>query len=179
MHVVPKHTRTTEATSGSECGEAWRATDPSEMPPTSTCDCISRPDVITETTCLPTLYLAFTTSVFHTGTRYDGLLCLDNPCRGRPVYFQSSTASSLVLTREHESTNATPTLPHKMSSPAPAAGLLGRQFKAMQKEPIPGISCGLVESNVFEWEVMLMISDDCKYYGGTSQPLHTALLHHF
>ena len=32
---------------------------------------------------------------------------------------------------------------------------------------IPGISCGLIESNVFEWEVMLMISDDCKYYGGT------------
>lgn len=32
---------------------------------------------------------------------------------------------------------------------------------------IPGISCGLVsDSNIFEWEVMLMISDDCKYYGG-------------
>lgn len=32
---------------------------------------------------------------------------------------------------------------------------------------LPGISCGLVADNVFEWEVMLMISDDCKYYGGT------------
>lgn len=32
---------------------------------------------------------------------------------------------------------------------------------------IPGISCGLIGNNVFEWEVMLMISDDCKYYGGT------------
>jgi ubiquitin-conjugating enzyme E2 G1 len=32
---------------------------------------------------------------------------------------------------------------------------------------IPGISCGLVkDSNIFEWEVMLMINDDCKYYGG-------------
>lgn len=31
---------------------------------------------------------------------------------------------------------------------------------------IPGISCGLVDSNVLEWEVMLMISEDCKYYGG-------------
>jgi len=32
---------------------------------------------------------------------------------------------------------------------------------------IPGISCGLVnDNNIFEWEVMLMISDDCKYYGG-------------
>lgn len=33
---------------------------------------------------------------------------------------------------------------------------------------IPGISCGLVDNNVFEWEVMLMISDECKFYGGTS-----------
>jgi ubiquitin-conjugating enzyme E2 G1 len=33
---------------------------------------------------------------------------------------------------------------------------------------LPGISCGLVNDNVFEWEVMLMISDDCKYYGGMS-----------
>ena len=32
---------------------------------------------------------------------------------------------------------------------------------------LPGISCGLVnDNNIFEWEVMLMISDDCKYYGG-------------
>jgi ubiquitin-conjugating enzyme E2 G1 len=32
---------------------------------------------------------------------------------------------------------------------------------------IPGISCGLVDNNVFEWEVMLMINDDTKFYGGT------------
>ena len=31
---------------------------------------------------------------------------------------------------------------------------------------IPGISCGLVNNNVYEWEVMLMISDDVKHYGG-------------
>ena len=48
-----------------------------------------------------------------------------------------------------------------------AAGLLGRQLKQMQSDKdIPGISCGLVDSNVLEWEVMLMISEDCKYYGG-------------
>lgn len=49
-----------------------------------------------------------------------------------------------------------------------AAGLLSRQLKAMQtsKDAIPGISVGLISNNVFEWEVMLMISDDCKYYGG-------------
>ena len=49
-----------------------------------------------------------------------------------------------------------------------AASLLRRQLKEMQVgKDIPGISCGLVDdSNIFEWEVMLMISDDCKYYGG-------------
>lgn len=48
-----------------------------------------------------------------------------------------------------------------------AAGLLQRQLKYMQSaKDLPGISCGLLSNNVFEWEVMLMISDDCKYYGG-------------
>lgn len=48
-----------------------------------------------------------------------------------------------------------------------AAGLLSRQLKQMQNDKdIPGISCGLVNDNVFEWEVMLMISDECRYYGG-------------
>ena len=52
-----------------------------------------------------------------------------------------------------------------------AAGLLGRQLKQMQSDKdIPGISCGLVDNNVFEWEVMLMISDDCRYYGGALLP---------
>lgn len=54
-----------------------------------------------------------------------------------------------------------------------AASLLGRQLKLMQNDKdLPGISCGLADNdNVFEWEVMLMISDDCKYYGGR---LHTS-----
>ena len=53
-----------------------------------------------------------------------------------------------------------------------AAGLLGRQLKQMQGDKdIPGISCGLVGDNVFEWEVMLMISEDCRYYGGTARYL--------
>ncbi|PQE33383.1 ubiquitin-conjugating enzyme E2 protein [Rutstroemia sp. NJR-2017a WRK4] len=48
-----------------------------------------------------------------------------------------------------------------------AASLLGRQLKEIQKaKDLPGISCGLRGDNVFEWEVMLMISDECKYYGG-------------
>jgi ubiquitin-conjugating enzyme E2 G1 len=51
-----------------------------------------------------------------------------------------------------------------------AAMLLARQLKLMKnQDDIPGISVGLVDdSNVFEWEVMLMISDDCKFYGGMS-----------
>ena len=62
-----------------------------------------------------------------------------------------------------------------MSSSA-AGALLARQLREIQRsKDIPGISCGLVsDSNVFEWEVMLMISDDCKYYGGASPfSLHT------
>ncbi len=60
-----------------------------------------------------------------------------------------------------------------------ASGLLSRQLKQMQTDKdIPGISCGLVGNNIFEWEVMLMISDDCKYYGGTPSPAHIALTSH-
>lgn len=56
----------------------------------------------------------------------------------------------------------------KMASSA-AAGLLGRQLKQLQTDKdIPGISCGLIDNNVFLWEVMVMISDDCNYYGGAS-----------
>ncbi|KAF2196802.1 ubiquitin-conjugating enzyme E2 15 [Delitschia confertaspora ATCC 74209] len=54
-----------------------------------------------------------------------------------------------------------------MGSSSAAAGLLARQLKQMQNDKdIPGISCGLMDNNVFEWEVMLMISDECKFYGG-------------
>jgi ubiquitin-conjugating enzyme E2 G1 len=54
-----------------------------------------------------------------------------------------------------------------MASSSAAAGLLSRQLKQMQNDKdIPGISCGLVDHNVFEWEVMLMINDETKYYGG-------------
>jgi len=39
---------------------------------------------------------------------------------------------------------------------AGTAGLLSRQLKAMQiAKDLPGISCGLVNDNVFEWEVMV------------------------
>lgn len=52
-----------------------------------------------------------------------------------------------------------------------SAALLSRQLKQMQSDrDIPGISCGLVDNNVYEWEVMLMISDEVKYYGGGHIP---------
>ena len=48
--------------------------------------------------------------------------------------------------------------------------LLRRQLKQMQTSTdIPGISCGLVsDHDIYQWEVMLMISDDVKFYGGES-----------
>lgn len=57
-----------------------------------------------------------------------------------------------------------------------AATLLRRQLKDIQKsKDLQGVSCGLVnENNLFEWEVMLMINDDCKYYGG-KRPNHPPL----
>ncbi|KJZ79258.1 hypothetical protein HIM_01409 [Hirsutella minnesotensis 3608] len=57
-----------------------------------------------------------------------------------------------------------------MAATSAAGSLLRRQLKEMQAcKDLPGISCGLVsEGNIFEWEVMLMINDDCKYYGGKS-----------
>jgi ubiquitin-conjugating enzyme E2 G1 len=56
-----------------------------------------------------------------------------------------------------------------MANPgASAALLLANQLRRMGKEDhIDGISVGLVNSdNLFEWEVMLMLSDDIPYYGG-------------
>ncbi|KAI0537836.1 ubiquitin conjugating enzyme-like protein [Xylaria digitata] len=54
------------------------------------------------------------------------------------------------------------------SKNSPAGSLLQRQLKEINTaKDLSGISVGLVrDSNVFEWEVSLMINDDCKYYGG-------------
>ncbi|KAF3310006.1 hypothetical protein TWF173_010120 [Orbilia oligospora] len=59
-----------------------------------------------------------------------------------------------------------------MSSAPASAHLLKRQLKEMQNnKDIPGISCGLHKDNIYDWEVMLMVSDDVKYYGGTTVPI--------
>jgi hypothetical protein len=48
-----------------------------------------------------------------------------------------------------------------------------------RSKDIPGISCGLVnDNNIFEWEVMLMINDDCKYYGGEFLTQYLPDYHH-
>lgn len=50
---------------------------------------------------------------------------------------------------------------------AGSAALLARQLKSMQNDKTLNISAGLVDNNIYEWEVMLMIADDsCKLYGG-------------
>lgn len=54
------------------------------------------------------------------------------------------------------------------SGQSSAAIILNRQFKQMRTDKdIPGICCGLVGDSVFEWEVMLMLSDEQdSLYGG-------------
>lgn len=63
---------------------------------------------------------------------------------------------------------ASPSTRNLNSPQSSAAIILGRQFKQMQTDKdIPGISCGLVGESVFEWEVMLMLSDEQdSLYGG-------------
>lgn len=62
--------------------------------------------------------------------------------------------------------------PSTSTSVAGASAILKRQYKQMQTDKdIPGISVGLSrDSNIFEWEVMLMINDDVRYYGGLYIP---------
>ncbi|RPB21115.1 ubiquitin-conjugating enzyme [Terfezia boudieri ATCC MYA-4762] len=48
-----------------------------------------------------------------------------------------------------------------------SALLLYRQFKGMQTDTnLSNISVGLIDENIYEWEVMLMIPDECNFYGG-------------
>lgn len=102
--------------------------------------------------------------LFHKTPHTIKFLPHSHPASSQKYYSPTARAHTETKTNTRTSASmATPT--------SAAAGLLGRQFKQMQTDKdIPGISCGLVDSNVFEWEVMLMISDDCKYYGGMSTP---------
>lgn len=88
------------------------------------------------------------------------------------IYLQFETARGAPLDiRTRSLTKSTFKIVIMAQATSGAAGLLARQLKYMQAaKDLPGISCGLVNNNVFEWEVMLMISDDCKYYGGKHPP---------
>lgn len=59
------------------------------------------------------------------------------------------------------------------ASPLPSANLLRKQLKEMQSSnDLSNISAGLVDDNIYEWEVLLMISDDCNFYAGWPLPAH-------
>lgn len=91
---------------------------------------------------------------------------------------QNTYCNTINHLRKHSQTTLPPFPPHahardmSASSTPGSAALLRRQLKQMQTDKdIPGISCGLVnDNNIYEWEVMLMINDDTKYYGGTASP---------
>eukprot|EP00768_Dysnectes_brevis_P006704 gnl/Dysnectes_brevis/538_a595_3708.p1 GENE.gnl/Dysnectes_brevis/538_a595_3708~~gnl/Dysnectes_brevis/538_a595_3708.p1 ORF type:complete len:167 (+),score=6.81 gnl/Dysnectes_brevis/538_a595_3708:696-1196(+) len=55
-----------------------------------------------------------------------------------------------------------------------AALLLARQLKELQKEPLDGISTGLIEdSDVFRWQVVMMGPQDTPYEGGCFKAILT------
>jgi ubiquitin-conjugating enzyme E2 G1 len=59
------------------------------------------------------------------------------------------------------------------ASPLPSANLLRKQLKEMQtSNDLSNISAGLVGDNIYEWEVLLMISDDCNFYAGRRLSAH-------
>ena len=85
-----------------------------------------------------------------------------------PQFTNAREIHNLALTSSSKAFSMSSSRSTPSQASSGAAGLLKRQLKYMQDaKDLPGISCGLVDDNVFEWEVMLMISDDCKYYGGT------------
>lgn len=56
----------------------------------------------------------------------------------------------------------------------PAAILLGKQLKELQKNPVEGISVGLVDdSNLFEWQIMLVGPPETFYEGGMFNAIMT------
>ncbi|KAI9363562.1 ubiquitin-conjugating enzyme/RWD-like protein [Pilaira anomala] len=53
-----------------------------------------------------------------------------------------------------------------MTQTDPSALLLSRQLKDLQKNPVEGFSAGLVEDNIYEWEILIIGSQDTLYEGG-------------
>lgn len=61
---------------------------------------------------------------------------------------------------------STPSPIPEMSQTESSALLLSRQLKDLQKNPVEGFSAGLVEDNIYEWEILIMGSQDTLYEGG-------------
>ncbi|KAI8883684.1 ubiquitin conjugating enzyme [Backusella circina FSU 941] len=53
-----------------------------------------------------------------------------------------------------------------MSQVDQSALLLARQLKDLQKNPVEGFSAGLVEDNIYEWEILIIGASDTLYEGG-------------
>ncbi|KAJ8097604.1 ubiquitin-conjugating enzyme/RWD-like protein [Lipomyces tetrasporus] len=48
----------------------------------------------------------------------------------------------------------------------PSETILRRQLREISRNGIPGISAGLLEDNIYQWEVLLIGPDDTLYEGG-------------
>jgi hypothetical protein len=98
-----------------------------------------------------------TTTSSTTTTKLPFVLSSNTLRRGATIYLERTAANM-----------ASPRNTGSSAGQSSAALLLAKQFKQIQTDKdIPGISCGLVGSNVFEWEVMLMLSEDQdSLYGG-------------
>jgi len=60
--------------------------------------------------------------------------------------------------------------PEKMGSESQAALLLKKQLRDLKKRPVEGFSAGLADdSNLFEWDVMIVGPPDTLYEGGFFQ----------
>jgi hypothetical protein len=84
------------------------------------------------------------------------------------IVYPPTTAFAPPITERTTHTMASPLNIDSSAGPSSAARLLAKEFKSMQTDTdIPGISCGLVGSSVFEWEVVLMMSEEQdSLYGG-------------
>lgn len=129
------------------------------------------------------LTLCFGVFAFHVRQQpVNPIMASNTPARGDPSpsgnrivsdATQGLLASTNYLNDRADSITRNPVTPSTAQSRKPpasgAASMLARQLKLMRTDKdIPGISCGLVGDDVFEWEVTLMIDDDCRFYGGSS-----------
>ncbi|KAI8380883.1 ubiquitin-conjugating enzyme/RWD-like protein [Radiomyces spectabilis] len=53
-----------------------------------------------------------------------------------------------------------------MSLADQSALLLSRQLKDLQRNPVEGFSAGLVDDNIYEWEILIIGASDTLYEGG-------------